>query len=125
MTQNRKWRRRTWMAGAGAAGLAGLGGLAYRASPAFWRQAARERSRMIQRPPLRPQPFRWPDRGLYAAWLGHSTVLLKIDGFTILTDPIFSERAGIGLGLFTLGIKRLVAPALGYWDLPRIDLILL
>ncbi len=125
MTHHRKWHRRAWLAGAGVTGLAGLGSLAYRVSPAFWRQAARERSRLIERPPLAPQPFRWPDRGLYAAWLGHSTVLLKIDGFTILTDPIFSDRAGIGLGLFTLGIKRLVAPALGYWDLPRIDLILL
>jgi L-ascorbate metabolism protein UlaG (beta-lactamase superfamily) len=67
----------------------------------------------------------WGDRGLYAAWLGHSTVLLKIDGVTILTDPVFSTRAGIGLGPVTLGLKRLVAPALAVPELPRIDLILL
>jgi len=62
---------------------------------------------------------------LYAAWLGHSTVLLRMDGFTILTDPVFSVRAGIHLGPLTLGVKRLVAPALSFDSLPPIDLILL
>ena len=32
-------------------------------------------------------PPAWPDTGLHAAWLGHSTVLLKIDGTTLLTEP--------------------------------------
>lgn len=62
---------------------------------------------------------------MYAAWIGHSTVLLKIDGITILTDPVFSRKVGIPLGPVTLGIKRLVEPALPIKDLPRIDLILL
>ncbi len=75
--------------------------------------------------PLRPAPRAWPDRGLFAAWLGHSTVLLKIDGITLLTDPVFSRRIGINLGPLTLGIKRLVAPALGMRDLPPIDVVLL
>src|SRR5471032_1764836 len=79
--------------------------------------------------PEHPNPKAWGDRGLYAAWLGHSTVLLKIDGVTILTDPVFSLRAGIGLGPvtlgLTLGLKRLVAPALTVPELPKIDLILL
>jgi len=38
------------------------------------------------------------DTGLHAAWLGHSTVLLKIDGFTILTDPILGARCGVRMG---------------------------
>ena len=75
--------------------------------------------------PARPNPKDWPDRGLYAAWLGHTTVLLKIDGMTILSDPVFSTRVGIGFGPVTLGLKRLVAPALAPTDLPKIDLILL
>lgn len=62
---------------------------------------------------------------MYAAWIGHSTVLLKIDGVTILTDPVFSRRVGIRLGPMTLGIKRLVEAAVPLKDLPRIDLILL
>jgi L-ascorbate metabolism protein UlaG (beta-lactamase superfamily) len=73
----------------------------------------------------RPDPGAWPDTGLQAAWLGHTTVLLKVDGVTILTDPVFSKRAGIGLGPLTLGIKRLVAPALGIAELPKIDVVLL
>ena len=62
--------------------------------------------------PHRPNTHQWPDKGLFGAWLGHSTVLLKVDGFTILTDPVFSTRAGLKLGFTTLGLKRLVGPAL-------------
>jgi L-ascorbate metabolism protein UlaG (beta-lactamase superfamily) len=73
----------------------------------------------------RPEPKMWPDRGLHAAWLGHSTVLLKLDGFTILTDPVFSSRIGLNLGPLTVGIKRLVEPATSIRELPHIDLVLL
>jgi L-ascorbate metabolism protein UlaG (beta-lactamase superfamily) len=33
------------------------------------------------------------DTGLRATWLGHSTVLLEIDGLRILTDPVWGDRA--------------------------------
>jgi L-ascorbate metabolism protein UlaG (beta-lactamase superfamily) len=33
------------------------------------------------------------ETGLRATWLGHSTVLLEIDGVRILTDPVWGERA--------------------------------
>src|SRR5437660_11646793 len=36
---------------------------------------------------------RAPESGLRATWLGHSTVLVEIDGRRILTDPVWSERA--------------------------------
>jgi L-ascorbate metabolism protein UlaG (beta-lactamase superfamily) len=52
-------------------------------------------------------------------------VLLKIDGFTVVTDPVFSQRVGLNLGLLTLGLKRLVEPALELPRLPKIDLVLL
>jgi N-acyl-phosphatidylethanolamine-hydrolysing phospholipase D len=29
-----------------------------------------------------------------ATWISHSTVLLKVNGQTILTDPVFSNRIG-------------------------------
>ncbi len=121
----KRWSRRQWIGGAGLTGLAGAGFYLYQQRPSFWRQYARDLRRPILPPPAIPHPERWPDRGLYAAWLGHTTVLLKIDGFTILTDPIFSDRAGIDLGLFTLGPKRLVAPALDIRRLPPVDLLLL
>jgi len=75
--------------------------------------------------PLIPDPRKWPDRGLYAAWLGHTTVLLKVDGTTILTDPVLSDKIGIGVGPVTLGLKRLVKPAISLQQLPKIDLIVL
>lgn len=110
----------------GAAGAAaGTAGLLYGARPSFWHRFAREWSREILPPSEKPDPARWPDRGLYATWLGHATLLLKMDGFTILTDPVLGSYAGIWLGLFTLGIKRLVAPPLIVPELPAIDLVLL
>jgi L-ascorbate metabolism protein UlaG (beta-lactamase superfamily) len=96
-----------------------------RAAPAFFREISKEYSREITPAPQRPNPKVWPDTGTHAAWLGHSTVLLKIDGFTILTDPVFSPRVGLNFGPVTIGIKRLVDVAARIKDLPRIDLILL
>jgi len=117
--------RRVLLGSAGLAGVAGLGTWAYRAAPFFWKQYSADIKRDVTPAPHRPNPKAWPDRGLHAAWLGHTSVLLKIDGTTILTDPVFSTRIGLGLGLFTLGLKRLVAPALSAAELPKIDLILL
>ena len=119
-----KWRRRTIL-GAGTAGMATAGALLYRAAPSFWNQYAAERKLDIAPPPVVPDVKHWPDHGLHVAWLGHSTTLLKIDGFTIITDPVFSDRAGVNLGVTTLGVKRLVAPALEISELPELDLILL
>ncbi|MEO8129236.1 MAG: MBL fold metallo-hydrolase [Bryobacteraceae bacterium] len=118
------WKRRT-MLGAGTTGMATAGALLYRAAPGFWNQYAAERKRDIAPSPVVPDAKRWPDQGLHVAWLGHSTALIKIDGFTIITDPVFSDRAGVNLGVTTLGVKRLVAPALEISDLPEVDLILL
>lgn len=116
--------RRGWIGAAGLTGLAGLGAFVYRAAPAFWQQYYQDSKRRIATAPARPRIQDWPSRGVFAAWLGHSTVLLKIDGFTVLTDPVFSERAGLNLGITTLGIKRLVQPPLQISELPPIDLIL-
>ncbi len=116
----RSWMVRGSLLGAGAAAVT-----AYAAWPRFWHLYMKEMRRPILTPPAIPDPRLWPDRGLHAAWLGHATVLVKVDGFTFITDPQFSERAGIALGPVTLGIKRLVAPALAIRELPRIDVILL
>jgi len=96
-----------------------------RAAPAFFREMSKECAREITPAPYHPQPKSWPDHGMHATWLGHSTVLLKIDGFTILTDPVFSARIGLNFGPVTVGIKRLVEVAASVHDLPRIDLIVL
>ena len=59
------------------------------------------------------------------AWLGHATVLINFFGINILTDPVLFPRVGIRFPGFTIGPKRLTAPALTVRELPRIDLILL
>lgn len=117
-----RWTRRTFLAGAG---LGGAAALLYGIFPAFWREYFSDMRRPILPAPERPDPRHWPDIGLHAAWIGHSTALLKVDGFVIITDPIFSNRAGISVGPVTLGVKRLVAAALQPPDLPKVDLILL
>ncbi len=96
-----------------------------RAAPAFLSQMSKEFKQEIQPAPHRSHPKLWPDEGLHAAWLGHSTVLFKVDGFTVLTDPVFSHRVGVNMGPMTVGIKRIVEPAASFDDLPPIDLILL
>ena len=118
-------RRRILIGGAGVTGLAGIGTFVYRAAPTFWKQYAKEIRRPIAHSVLKPDPTAWPDTGLHATWLGHSTVLLKVDGTTILTDPVFSDRVGLNFGPVTLGLKRLVAPAAPLSHLPKVDLVVL
>jgi L-ascorbate metabolism protein UlaG (beta-lactamase superfamily) len=48
-----------------------------------------------------------------------------MDGFTVITDPVLGARCGVRMGPVTVGLKRLVGPALLRHDLPHIDLILL
>jgi L-ascorbate metabolism protein UlaG (beta-lactamase superfamily) len=52
-------------------------------------------------------------------------VLLRIGGLTILTDPVFSTRVGLGLGLLTGGPRRIWAPTLNLSQLPKLDLIVI
>ncbi len=108
-----------------AAGIAALATFALRTAPAFWQRVRDDRKREVEPAPHTPDVGAWPKTGLHATWIGHSTVFLSIDGFTILTDPVFSTRIGVSIGPMTVGMKRLVRPALTLRDLPRPDLILL
>jgi L-ascorbate metabolism protein UlaG (beta-lactamase superfamily) len=86
---------------------------------------ADDRKRAVNPPPRIPSLALWPDTGVQAAWIGHSTVLIRVDGFTILTDPVFSTRIGIKVGGVVVGMKRLVQPAVSGHNIPVPDLILL
>jgi L-ascorbate metabolism protein UlaG (beta-lactamase superfamily) len=97
----------------------------FHATPIFWRRMSEDRKRPVEPSPRVPHMAAWPREGLQAAWIGHSTVLIRVDGFTILTDPVFSTRVGIKIGPLMLGVKRLVHPAVRLLDLPVPDLILL
>ncbi|HTQ31589.1 MAG TPA: MBL fold metallo-hydrolase [Opitutaceae bacterium] len=70
----------------------------------------------------RPQlPAAVPAGQMAATFIGHATFLLQMAGTNILTDPIFSEKAG-PFGL--LGPRRVRPPALALGQLPPIDLVL-
>ncbi len=91
----------------------------------------RGRLRVLDHMHLPPPAPRVPDLSdfeaheLSAAWIGHATVLLRVGGMTILTDPVFSNRVGIGLGIITGGPRRLVRAAVTMRELPKIDIVLL
>ena len=65
-------------------------------------------------------PDRMARTPMRATWVGHASVLVQTPGFNILTDPVWSERAGP----FGVGPRRVPAPGIAIDDLPKIDLIL-
>jgi L-ascorbate metabolism protein UlaG (beta-lactamase superfamily) len=77
----------------------------------------------------------WPDRvavrpskpsarvegeAMRVTWIGHASVLVQADGVNILTDPVWSQRAGP----FGFGPQRVAQPGVRFEDLPKIDLVL-
>lgn len=62
---------------------------------------------------------------LAALFIGHSTVLLRAGGQTILTDPVFSQRIGMTIGGVTFGLKRVAPVPVDIDHLPHIDAVLL
>ena len=57
-------------------------------------------------------------------WLGHCTVLMRIGGMTVLTDPVLSHRIGVRVGPLVVGPHRQGGPAIDPETLPPIDLVL-
>ena len=55
-------------------------------------------------------------------WLGHSSILLRLMGQYILTDPVFSDRAS---PLRFAGPQRRTPPALTISELPSLDTIVI
>jgi L-ascorbate metabolism protein UlaG (beta-lactamase superfamily) len=55
-------------------------------------------------------------------FIGHSTFLIQTPAGNILTDPIYSERAG---PLNAIGPRRVRPPAVRFDDLPHIAMVLL
>ena len=63
-----------------------------------------------------------PGSGLRATWLGHSTVLIEIDGLRVLTDPVWGPRAS---PTRLAGPKRFQPAPVALAAMPPIDLVLL
>jgi L-ascorbate metabolism protein UlaG (beta-lactamase superfamily) len=62
-----------------------------------------------------------PETGLRATWLGHSTVLLEIDGVRVLTDPVWGPRASPSR---LAGPKRFQPVPVPLRALPPVDVVL-
>ena len=75
-------------------------------------------------PAVDPRPAwqRTPDSGLRATWLGHSTVLLEVDGARLLTDPVWGARAS---PTQLAGPKRFQPVPVSLKALPNIDAVLI
>ncbi len=82
--------------------------------------------------PRQPIPTQLPDLGFIRAnigsaqrpavtWIGHATVLAQLGGISLLTDPIFSERAS---PFAFAGPKREQPPGVTVSELPHIDAVL-
>jgi L-ascorbate metabolism protein UlaG (beta-lactamase superfamily) len=91
----------------------------------LWREWTIESWRPIAPAFAKPEPLKWNDAQVTAAWIGHATVLINFFGIKILTDPVLFSRVGIRLPGLTIGPKRLTAPALEFHELPKIDIALL
>lgn len=82
------------------------------------------------RTPVKPLPSfdpleQWTRRvesGLRATWLGHSTVLLEVDGRRVLTDPVWGERASPSS---FAGPKRFQPVPVPIARLPPLDAVLI
>jgi L-ascorbate metabolism protein UlaG (beta-lactamase superfamily) len=83
--------------------------------------------RRVPRCPLPSQDPRalWqqpPETGLRVTWLGHSTVLLEIDGARLLTDPVWGERAS---PTRLAGPKRFQPVPISIEQLPPLDAVVI
>ena len=88
------------------------------------RQLKRARGVVMQSPTCQPTPREWRADQTTIAWLGHSTLLINLQGKYILTDPVFSEIVGLHLPWGQkIGPRRLIDCPLQPEQLPPLDLI--
>jgi L-ascorbate metabolism protein UlaG (beta-lactamase superfamily) len=73
--------------------------------------------------PIQPDDWTQMDKEkLFFAWLGHSSILIAVDGKTVLVDPVFEKRASP----FTwFGPKRFHPTPVTVEELPPIDVVVI
>lgn len=59
---------------------------------------------------------------LAVSWFGHSTALVEIDGYRVLTDPVWSERCSPS---HVVGPQRLHPPPIQLEGLPAVDAVVI
>ncbi len=63
-----------------------------------------------------------PSSGIRVTWLGHSTMIIELEGRCFLTDPVWGPRAS---PLSWMGPKRWYEPVIALEDLPSIDAVVI
>ncbi|KAJ2158928.1 Protein-lysine N-methyltransferase efm4 [Coemansia sp. RSA 552] len=63
-----------------------------------------------------------PASNLQATWLGHASLLVQLDGATILCDPVFSSRCSPSQ---LIGPKRYTKAPMSVAELPHVDVLVL
>ncbi|MFK7984688.1 MAG: MBL fold metallo-hydrolase [Sandaracinaceae bacterium] len=63
-----------------------------------------------------------PATGLRITWLGHSTLLIEIDGHRFLTDPVWGPRSS---PVTWAGPRRWYPPPLALDDVPALDAVII
>ncbi|MCW2654280.1 MAG: hypothetical protein JWR32_5256 [Mycobacterium sp.] len=81
----------------------------------------------VSRPPgaipvVTPDRFSGPPGSLAVSWYGHSTTLIEIDGYRVLTDPVWSRRCSPS---HTVGPERLHPVPTTLESLPAIDAVVI
>jgi L-ascorbate metabolism protein UlaG (beta-lactamase superfamily) len=67
-----------------------------------------------------PRAFEAPAGQIAVSWFGHATALLEIDGYRVLTDPVWSDRCSPSA---VIGPGRLHPPPVPLEALPALDAI--
>ena len=74
----------------------------------------------VDEPPHRPVPL--DNSAAVVTFIGHATLLVQTPAGNILTDPMYSQRAG---PFNVMGPRRVRQPAVRFEDLPPISIVLL
>lgn len=79
----------------------------------------------VRKPPgpfplKRPKLAGRPEPGLRAIWFGHAAVLIELDGFRVMSDPMLSDYA---FPVHLVAPKRFNPPPLRVQELPAIDAV--
>src|SRR6185312_8829433 len=104
--------------------------------PASGTQITREEQRIVLRemlrgragraagdiPVVQPAGLGKPAAPLAVTWLGHSTALLEVDGYRVLTDPVWSNRCSPSR---TVGPQRMHKPPIPVESLPAVDAVVI
>jgi L-ascorbate metabolism protein UlaG (beta-lactamase superfamily) len=76
----------------------------------------------VRVPSIKTELRALPDEGVWVVWFGHSSYLLKVEGLTILVDPVFSGNAA-PVSFFAKAFPG--TEVYGVEEMPEVDVLLL